>query len=228
VASAAAEEIGDHRQPVRPLVQLRPAMQQRARVGISRRGEHLLPARPPHLAMPHHHHLIGNLRHQPQIVGNKQHRHGMPLLQPRDQFHDLLLYRDVQRRGRLIGNQQLGLAGDRHRNHHALLLAAGQLARIASILSAGSGMPTSSSNSSVRRRACARLMLHVQHQHFRNLRAHREHRIQRRHRLLENHRDLFAAEGAALLAVQRQQLAAIELDAAIMIAHRASPSPPAS
>ena len=45
----------------------------------------------------------------------------------RDQVEDLLLDRHVERRRRLVGDQQLRLARDRHRDHHALLLAARQL-----------------------------------------------------------------------------------------------------
>ncbi|UGA37136.1 hypothetical protein JOS77_23880 [Chromobacterium haemolyticum] len=46
-------------------------------------------------------------------------------LQVRDQLQDLLLDGHVQRGGGFVGNQQLGFAGDRHRDHHPLLLAAG-------------------------------------------------------------------------------------------------------
>ena len=43
---------------------------------------------------------------------------------------DLGLDRDVERGGRLVGDQQLRLAGQRHRDHHALAQAAGQLVRV--------------------------------------------------------------------------------------------------
>ncbi len=52
------------------------------------------------------------------------------LLQPAEQLEDLALDRHVERGGRLVGDQQLGLAGERHRDHHALLLAARQLVRM--------------------------------------------------------------------------------------------------
>ena len=47
------------------------------------------------------------------------------------QLQDLRLHRDVERRGRLVGDQQIGLVGERHGDHHALALAAGKLVRIA-------------------------------------------------------------------------------------------------
>ena len=46
-------------------------------------------------------------------------------------FEDLRLHGDVERGGRLVGDQQVGLVGERHRDHHALALAAGELMRIA-------------------------------------------------------------------------------------------------
>ena len=51
-------------------------------------------------------------------------------LQARQQSQNLRLHRHIQRRGRLIGNQQLRLRGHRHRNHRPLPLPARQLKRI--------------------------------------------------------------------------------------------------
>ena len=57
--------------------------------------------------------------------------HAEPRADFREQRQDLRLHGDVERRGRLIGDQQIGLVGERHRDHHPLALAAGQLMRIA-------------------------------------------------------------------------------------------------
>ncbi len=46
------------------------------------------------------------------------------------QFEDLRLHGDVERGRRLVGDQQLRPVGERHGDHHALALAAGQLMRI--------------------------------------------------------------------------------------------------
>ena len=51
-------------------------------------------------------------------------------LQFAQQIEYLRLDRDVERGGRLVGDQQLGIARERDRDHHALLHAAGQLERI--------------------------------------------------------------------------------------------------
>ena len=42
---------------------------------------------------------------------------------------DLRLHGDVQRGRRLVADQQVGVVGDRDRDHHALPLAAGELVR---------------------------------------------------------------------------------------------------
>ena len=47
------------------------------------------------------------------------------------QLEDLRLDGDVERGGRLVGDEQLRLAGQRHRDHHALAHAARELVRIA-------------------------------------------------------------------------------------------------
>ena len=47
-----------------------------------------------------------------------------------EQGEDLRLDGDVERRGRLVGDEQLGLVGQRHGDHHALPQAAGQLVRV--------------------------------------------------------------------------------------------------
>ena len=45
------------------------------------------------------------------------------------QLEDLRLDGDVERGGRLVGDQQVGLVGERHGDHHALALAARELMR---------------------------------------------------------------------------------------------------
>ena len=67
------------------------------------------------------------------------------------QLQDLVLDGDVERGGRLVGEQQLGRAGERDGDHHALAHAAGKLVRIARRAgAAAAGMPTMFSSSSAR------------------------------------------------------------------------------
>jgi hypothetical protein len=65
-----------------------------------------------------------------EVVGDEQDAHAQLGLQPAHQLEDLRLDRHVERGGRLVGDQQVGLAGQRHRDHHALAHAARQLVRV--------------------------------------------------------------------------------------------------
>ena len=115
----------------RALRERRPAGEQRLRVGVLRRGEDLRHgALLANLAVAHHDDVVGDLADDAEVVADEEHAHAVPLLQPGEQLHDLALDRDVERGRRLVGDQQLRLAGQRHRDHHPLLLAARELVRI--------------------------------------------------------------------------------------------------
>ena len=60
----------------------------------------------------------------------EEHAHVVRALQLADQLQDLRLHRHVERGGRLVGDQELRIVGDRDGDHHALALAAGELMRI--------------------------------------------------------------------------------------------------
>ena len=79
------------------------------------------------LAMVDHRHLVGCIRHHAEIVGDQQHRHLEALLQVAQQLQDLRLDGDVERRGRLVGDQQRRPADQRHGDHRPLPEPAGQL-----------------------------------------------------------------------------------------------------
>ena len=94
-------------------------------------GEHLGHGALLHqMAVLHHRHPVGELAHQVQVVRDQQHRHAVLPLQLGQQVQDLRAQRHVQRRGRLVGQQQPGPARQRHRDHRALALAARELVRI--------------------------------------------------------------------------------------------------
>ena len=149
------------------------------------------------LAVAHHDDVVGDLAHHGEVVRDEEHRHLVLLLQRADQVEDLLLDRDVERRRGLVGDQELGLARDRHRDHHALLLAARHLRRVGVDLELGIGnadFVQQLDRALPRRR---RAQAHVQPQHFDQLVTDGEHRVERGHRLLEDHRDLGAAQASA-------------------------------
>ncbi len=117
-----------------------------------------------------------------------------------EQRQDLRLDGDVERRRRLVGDQQLRLVGERHRDHHALAHAAGELVRDTGRRAArGSGIPTSVEQLD---RAVARGGLRDALRWARiasaSWIADLVERMQRRQRVLEDHRDVVAADRAQL------------------------------
>ncbi len=109
-------------------------------------------------------------------------------LQISDQRENLLLGGDVERRGRLIRNQQLRLQHQRHRDHDALALAAGQPVRIGRENALDLGQPHLLHHFEDALASRARIEIGVDAQHLIDLAAHRHHRIECRHRLLKDHR----------------------------------------
>ena len=81
-------------------------------------------------ALQHHADPGGDALDDAEIVGDEQHRHAEPLLQVGQQRQDLRLHGHVEGGGRLVGDEQVRLAGERHRDHHPLALAAGELVRV--------------------------------------------------------------------------------------------------
>ena len=202
--------------PRRRRVGLRLGGEQRRGVGMLRRGEDLFD-RPllDDLAAVHDADRIGDAAHDAEIMGDEQQAHAEPRADIGEQRQDLRLHGDVERRGRLVRDQQIGLVGERHRDHHALPLAAGQLVRIA--CQAASRDRECRPASRVRGSAPAPptlLMPLMQLQDLADLRLDRVQRIERGHRLLEDDRDVVAADVAHLVFRQAQQLASLEADAA--------------
>ena len=82
------------------------------------------------LAVIDDHDLVGDIGHHAEIVRDQQHRHVELGLQVAQQLQDLRLDRHVERRRRLVGDQQGGAADQRHGDHRALAQAARKLERI--------------------------------------------------------------------------------------------------
>ena len=103
--------------------------------------------------------------------------------------------RHVQRRRRLVRDDQLRVAGEGHRDHHALAHAAGELVR-EHLVDALAVCDADHLQQLDRARldGLLVLVLAVQHQHLFDLVADAEHGVQTRHRLLEDHRHEVAAQ----------------------------------
>ena len=127
-----------------------------------------------------------------------------------EQLEDLSLDRDVERRRRLVGDQQLRLAGEGHRDHRALPHPAGELVRI--VLEAHLRARDPDLVEQLGRAPLGLRLVHreVGLERLADLPADGQHRVERGHRVLKDHRDLAAADRAQLLVRQREQVAAAE------------------
>ena len=100
--------------------------------------------------------VVGRLRDDAHVVGDDDHRHLVLVAEVLEQVEHLRLHGDVERGRRLVRDQELRVARERDRDHHALAHAAGEAVRIVvEPLAARSGCRTSSSSSIARLRACA-------------------------------------------------------------------------
>ena len=128
------------------------------------------------------------------------------LLQLLQQPQDLRLHRHIERRCRLVGDQQLRIAHQRHGDHHPLAQAAGELMGILPEAHPRSG------NAHARQQLgrpvhglppCRPTMAF---EHLGHLRSDRIGRVQARHRFLEDHRHLVAAQPCGLPLGHAQQI----------------------
>jgi hypothetical protein len=83
------------------------------------------------LAEVHHRHARGDVLHHRQVVSDKDIGQAEAPLQVLQQVDDLRLDRDVERRHRLVADDELRLDRERARDADALALAAGEFVRIA-------------------------------------------------------------------------------------------------
>ena len=210
---AAGDVVVDDAQARRAHLEGRPAGEQRPGVGVLRVGEDARhrPLLADH-AVAHDHHVVGDLADHAEVVADEQHAHPVLFLEPAEQLEDLALDGHVEGGGRLVGDQELGLAGQRHRDHHPLLLAAGELVRI------GGEPPLRLGHADLAEQRLGPLQggaiaeAEVLDQRLDDLLADREHRIERAHRVLEDAGDLLAADPLQLVAAEREHVAALERD----------------
>ena len=72
----------------------------------------------------HHRDLVGLLGDHAEVVADEHERHPPFALESCEQLEDLCLNRDVERGGRLVGDEDVRVERERHRDHHALAHAA--------------------------------------------------------------------------------------------------------
>ncbi len=134
-------EAGDREQRLaRVCVETRDRTEQRLRVGVAHRAEELLARRLLDDATGIHDvDSLGATGDNAHVVGDQQRRHSEALLEVVEHLQDLRLDRHVQRRGGLVGEQHLRLAGQRDRDHDALTQATGELVRVVAEPLSGAG-----------------------------------------------------------------------------------------
>ena len=151
VADAGRRQPADRGQPVLTVLEQRKRGQQASGVRHPRLGEDRVdPAHLDCLARVHHQYAVGDAGHDAKVVTDHDHRGVRLPLDGLQQVEYLRLDGDVQRRGRLVRDQQFGLVCDRHRDHDALAHATGQLMREPARDRGRLGKPTASSSSTAR------------------------------------------------------------------------------
>ena len=155
-------------------------------------------------AVAHDDDVVGDLADHAEVVADEEHAHPVPLLEAGEQLEDLALDRDVERGRRLVGDQQLGLAGERHRDHDALLLAAGELVRVRRQAPLRLGHADLGEQRFGARDRLAPAHAEVLDQRLGDLLADREHRVERAHRVLEHAGDVAAAQRLQLARATRR------------------------
>jgi hypothetical protein len=146
-------------------------------------------------------------------VGDKDQPHPHLLLQPPEQLEHLGLHRDVEGRRRLVSDDDVGLHGERHGDHHPLALAAGELVGV--LAERGVGLGDADTPHQVQR---SLLGLDagesVNEHHLTELPADGVNRIQVAERVLEDHRDPLAVDRPPLGGARLQEVPAVEQDLA--------------
>ena len=129
-------------------------------------------------------------------------------LQLGEELEDLRLHRHVERGRRLVGDQHVRVAGERHGDHHPLALAAGELVRVGVDAALGLGDADERQELDDPRPRLRLREAAVEAQRLGELGADPVERVERGHRLLEDHGDLLAADAVELAFRQAEHLLA--------------------
>ena len=158
----------------------------------------------------HDQHPIRGIGDHGEIVRDQDERHVTLLLQVRKQVQDLLLNGHVQRCGGFVGDQQPGIAGNCHCNHHPLVHPAReQMGEGGDALFRTRNADLAEQFDAARPCRGAR-QAEMHPQGLADLPANGEARVEAGHRLLEDHRDVFADELPSGAGRQRQQVDTVE------------------
>ena len=147
----------------------------------------------------HHRDAVGSFGDHAHVVGHQHHGGAVIASETLYQRDDLGLHRDVERGGRLVGDDQLRLGADRQRDHDALAHAAGEFVRIgvdAFFRSGNADLGQQVDGALARRRF---RQIEVGPDRLDDLVADPVQRIEAGERVLEDHADALAPDPAQLL-----------------------------
>ena len=152
--------------------------------------------------------------HHAEVVGDHDDRGLVLARELLEQAQDLRLDGHVERGGRLVGQQQLGIARESDGDHDALAHAAAELVRV--VLDAVRRLGDADLAEELDRalHGVAVAEAEVQLEALGHQPLDGQHGVQAGDRVLEDHRDVAAADGAQLGLGQRDQVFAEEVDGA--------------
>jgi hypothetical protein len=166
-----------------------------------------------HPAAIHHRDAVGHLGDHAKVVSNQQQRQIEAGLQLANELQHLRLDGDVERRRRLVGDDERRPAGEGDGDHHALPHAPGKLVRVVADAFGGVGNADRLQQLDGAEARVVATGNAVDGERFGNLIADAHHWIEGRHRLLEDERDAGAAHFPHFAFRQRQEVAPFEDDA---------------
>ena len=159
-----------------------------------------------------HGHLVGDAPDHSEIVADEDHGQAALATQLLEQLEDLRLDRDVERRGRLVEDQQIRLGGEDAGDQGALAHAARQFVRVG--LGNGLGLDDADLVEQLdcpREGALGREAT-MMNQPFANLVANTQRRIEHREGVLEDQADPRAAQAPTFLGVHDHDVLPVEQD----------------
>ena len=143
-------------------------------------------------------------------MGDEHHRHVALLLETLEQVEDLGLHGHVERGCGLVGDEQLGAAGQRDGDDHTLAHAAGELVRILLQPAGGLGHPHRLQQLDGRAIRFLLADVEVVAERLGDLTTDLDHGVERGHRVLEHHGDLGSPVGTHVAVVEADQVDAVE------------------
>ena len=144
-----------------------------------------------------HHDAVAKSLDQAQIVADEEKSHAAPLDQLVEERQHLHRRARVERRGRLVGDHEVGLARQHHGDHRALPHAARKLVRIKFCHARRVGEANGVEQSQRRLARVASAQRAMEAQGFLDLRSDPHHRVEREARVLRDPADAPAAQHGA-------------------------------